>query len=117
MLFSLIKHYLDTGTALNVSQSLYCFTTSISHGVENYFPRLWGTDISDAILYRVGEEVDTTLRDKLEHVKTSEKEFQSDNNYEKESFINGYSSTDDVMDKGNSSHELPPGLMCSDLGC
>ena len=36
MLFSLLKHYLDT--ALKVSQSVYCFTTSISHGVENYFP-------------------------------------------------------------------------------
>ena len=24
-------------------------TTSIFHGVENYFPRLWGTGISDAI--------------------------------------------------------------------
>ena len=34
---------------LKVSQSVYCFTTSISHGVENYFPRLWGTGISDAI--------------------------------------------------------------------
>ena len=49
MLFSLLKHYLDTDTALTVSQSVYCFTTSISHGVENYFPRLWGTGISDAI--------------------------------------------------------------------
>ena len=38
-----------SGTALKVSQSVYCFTTSISHGVENYFPRLWGTGISDAI--------------------------------------------------------------------
>ena len=38
-------------TALKVSQSVYCFTTSISHGVENYFPRLWGTGISDAIFY------------------------------------------------------------------
>ena len=41
-------HYLDlyiTDTALKVSRSLYCFTTSISHGVENYFPRLWGTSI------------------------------------------------------------------------
>ena len=47
MLFSLLKHYLDI--ALKVSQSVYCFTTSISHGVENYFPRLWGTGISDAI--------------------------------------------------------------------
>ena len=46
MLFSLLKLYLDTDTALKVSQSVYCFTTSISHGVENYFPRLWGTGIS-----------------------------------------------------------------------
>ena len=49
MLFSLLKHYLDTDTALKVSQSVYCFTTSISHGVENYFSRLWGMGISDAI--------------------------------------------------------------------
>ena len=49
MLFSLLKEYLDTDTALNVSQSVYCFTTSISYGVENYFLRLWGTGISDAI--------------------------------------------------------------------
>ena len=52
MLFSLLKHYLElyvTGTGLKVSRSLYCFTTSISHGVENYFPRLWGMGISDAI--------------------------------------------------------------------
>ena len=52
MLFSLLKHYLDiyiTDTALKESRSLYCFTTSISHGVENYFLRLWGTGISDAI--------------------------------------------------------------------
>ena len=49
MLFSLLKPYLDTDTALKVSQSVYCFTTSISHGVENYFPRLWGMGISDAI--------------------------------------------------------------------
>ena len=54
MLFSLLKHYLDlyiADTALNVSRSLYGFTTSVYHGVENYFPRLWGTGISDAILY------------------------------------------------------------------
>ena len=51
MLFSLLKHYLDTDTALKVSQSVYCFTTSISHGVENYFPRLWGMGISDAIFF------------------------------------------------------------------
>ena len=49
MLFSLLKHYLDTDTALIVSRSLHCFTTFISHGVEKYFPRLWGTGISDAI--------------------------------------------------------------------
>ena len=45
------KHHLDlyiTDTALKVSRSLYCLTTSISHGVENYFPRLWDTSISDA---------------------------------------------------------------------
>ena len=47
--FSPLKHYLDTDTALKVSQSVYCFTTSKSHGAENYFPRLWGTGISDAI--------------------------------------------------------------------
>ena len=49
MLFSVLKHYLDTDTALKVSQSVYCFTTSISHGVENYFLRLWGPGIYDAI--------------------------------------------------------------------
>ena len=52
MLFSLLKHYLDlyiSDTALKVSQSLYCFPTSLCHGVENYFPRLWGTCISDPI--------------------------------------------------------------------
>ena len=49
MLFSLLKHYLDTDIAVKVSLSVYCFTTSISHGVENYFPRLWGMGISDAI--------------------------------------------------------------------
>ena len=38
MLFSLLKHYLDTDTALKLSRSVYCFTTSVSHGVENYFP-------------------------------------------------------------------------------
>ena len=52
MLFSLRKHHLDlfvADTALKVSRSLYCFTTSMPHGVENYFPRLWGMGISDAI--------------------------------------------------------------------
>ena len=46
MLFSLFKHYLElyiADTALNVSMSLHCFTISVSRGVENYFPRLWGT--------------------------------------------------------------------------
>ena len=59
MLFSLLKHHFDlniTDTALKVSKSLYCFTTSISHGVENCFPRLWGTGISDAI-FRFSKEV------------------------------------------------------------
>ena len=54
MLFFVLKHHLDlniTDTALKVSRPLYCFTTSISHGFESYFPRLWGTDISDAIFY------------------------------------------------------------------
>ena len=54
MLFSLLKHYLDpyiTDTALKVFRPLYCFTTSICHGVENYFPRLWGKGISDAIFF------------------------------------------------------------------
>ena len=52
MLFSLLKHNFEhniTDTALKVSRSLFCFTTSISHGVENYFPRLWSMGISDAI--------------------------------------------------------------------
>ena len=51
MLFSLLKQNLElyiTDTALKVSQSLYCFMTSIFYGVES-FPRLWGTVISDAI--------------------------------------------------------------------
>ena len=41
MLFSLLKYFLDlylTDTALKVSTSLYCFTTSICHSVENYVP-------------------------------------------------------------------------------
>ena len=56
MLFSLLKHHFDltiTDTALKVSRPLYRFTTSISHGVENYFPRVWGTGICDAILLNV----------------------------------------------------------------
>ena len=34
---------------LKVSASLNCFTFSVSHGVENYFPWLCGVGISDAI--------------------------------------------------------------------
>ena len=52
MLFSLLKHYLEvyvTDTALKVSRFLHCIITPVSHGVENYFPRLWGTGISDTI--------------------------------------------------------------------
>ena len=52
MSFSLLKHYSNlyiTDTTLKVSQSLYCFTTFMSHGVKNYFPRLWDTGISDGI--------------------------------------------------------------------
>ena len=52
MLFSQLKHYLDlyiSDTALKVFRSLYCFTTSICHCVENYFPRLWGTGLTNAI--------------------------------------------------------------------
>ena len=54
MQFLSLRHYflylnIIWTLTLKVSQSVYCFTTSISHGVENYFPRLWGTGISDAI--------------------------------------------------------------------
>ena len=49
MLFPLLKHYLDTDTALKVSQSVYCFTTSISHGVG-------GTGISDAIFDKYSDD-------------------------------------------------------------
>ena len=41
MLFSLLKHYLDlyvTDTALKLSQSLYCFSTSISHVLKTISP-------------------------------------------------------------------------------
>ena len=51
MLFPILKHYLElyiTDTALKVSRPLYCFTAFVSHGVENYFPRLWDMGISDA---------------------------------------------------------------------
>ena len=55
-MFSVLKHYLEvymTDTALKVSRSLHCFTTFISHGVENYFPILWATGISDAIFITI----------------------------------------------------------------
>ena len=67
MLFSLLKHYLELyviDTALKVSQSFYCLTTSICHGVENYFPRLWGTGISDASFecsHRISANIVTML--------------------------------------------------------
>ena len=41
MLFCLLENYLDlyiTDTALKVSRSLYCFTTSVSDGVETISP-------------------------------------------------------------------------------
>ena len=31
--------------------SLYHITSSISHGVANYFPGLWGTGISDDVFF------------------------------------------------------------------
>ena len=68
MLFSLLKHYLDTDTALKVSQSVYCFTTSVSHGVENYFPRLWGTGISDAILNKLANSAYTLSNNYFETI-------------------------------------------------
>ena len=54
MVFSLLKHYLEvyvTDTALKVSRSFNCFITPVSHGVENYFPRLWGMGISDTLFF------------------------------------------------------------------
>ena len=56
-LFSLLKHYLElyiTDTALKVSRSLYFFTTSIFHDVENYFPRLWGPEASLMLFFVFG---------------------------------------------------------------
>ena len=46
---------------VNVSRSLCCFTISICHGVENYYPRLWGTGISDAIFVNNTIKVDLKL--------------------------------------------------------
>ena len=50
-------HYLYLRCYFSVLKPLYCFTTSISHGVENYFPRLWGTSISDAIFKQLAMAV------------------------------------------------------------
>ena len=54
-----LKHYFALQTLfgplhkwhhfVKVSWSFYCSISSISHGVKNCFPRLWGTGISDAI--------------------------------------------------------------------
>ena len=44
-----VQHHV-TLFALKVSRSLYQVTDSVSHGVVNYFPGLWGTCISDAVL-------------------------------------------------------------------
>ena len=42
------------------AESILCsFTTSIFHSVENYFPRLWGMGISDAIFKFCLQEVQT----------------------------------------------------------
>ena len=60
--FPLIKHYLDTDTALKASQFVYyctiCFTTVLFvllllylMVLKTFFPRLWGTGISDAIFF------------------------------------------------------------------
>ena len=60
MLFSLLEHYLElyiADAALKVSRSVYCFTTSISRCVENYFSRLQDTGISDATFCNVKFEL------------------------------------------------------------
>ena len=52
MLFFLLKDNLSldiNNTALKLFRSSYCFTASVCHGFENYFPRLWDMGISDAI--------------------------------------------------------------------
>ena len=40
-------------------------TTAIFHGVENYFPRLWGTGISDAILHNCANIIDSSSENKF----------------------------------------------------
>ena len=36
---------------LKVPWPLYYFTSSVSHGIQCYFPRLWGTGMPDVMLY------------------------------------------------------------------
>ena len=47
--------YLYSAQYLHILQDSkrYLTNISISHGVEKYFPRLWGTGISDAIFFCV----------------------------------------------------------------
>ena len=63
MLFSLLKHYLDTDTALKVSQSVFCFTTSISHGVENISPGCGVRSLMLFFIYQHGGDVDPYYAD------------------------------------------------------
>ena len=42
--------YITSTVHLIVSWSINWFTSSMSHGIQCYFPGLWGTYISDAIL-------------------------------------------------------------------
>ena len=62
-------------TALKVSRSLYCFTTSVSHAVEKYFPRLWGTGISDAIFPNMEPRQHIALHNTLQTPKYVHNEF------------------------------------------
>ena len=74
MLFSLFKHYLElwiNDTTLKVYRSLYCFT-SISNGVENYFPRLCHTGISDAIFQ--GIDPNPAIHAEIRNAKNPQKE-------------------------------------------
>ena len=47
-LLTLFRFYI-TDFVVKASWSLYCFTSSVPHGVKNYFPRLWGMIIFNAI--------------------------------------------------------------------
>ena len=42
---------------MKVFRSLYCFIAFISHGAENYFPRLRGMGICDAIFSFYNQEL------------------------------------------------------------